>query len=57
MHCFSVINNESLKYLTTGEGSLIVFLRATSLDFDSDAIVTAGFGLEKINTIIHHFNK
>ena len=44
-----------MKYLTIVAGSLIAFFRATSLDFDSDAIVTAGFGLEKIKTIIHHF--
>ena len=50
-------SNDSLKYLTVETGSFIVFFRATSLDFDSDAIVTAGFGLEKINTIIHHYDR
>ena len=44
--------NESQMYLTVEADSLILFLRATSLDFVSDAIVTAGLALEKIKTIL-----
>ena len=53
IHCSSIIEVESL---TVEAGSLIVFFRETSLDLDSDAIVTAGFGLEKINSIVNYYN-
>ena len=43
---------KSFENLTVEEGSLKVFLIGTSLDLDSDAIVTDGLGLETINLII-----
>ena len=42
---------KSFENLTVEEGSLKVLI-GTSLDLDSDAIVTDGLGLETINLII-----